>query len=146
MCYPNEKPPLLGVKAPLFKTSYTSFSFVLLLIVVGLCGLLALVIYMNGKKKNGGRMHRSRSYHRRKTIIDEKYAMKHMGEGSVYMFFMSTRKTGWAIALVTIASQVALVRHSYALFSSRLVSSCDLISSSLAFESNPARAVHLGRR
>ena len=40
---------------------------------------------------------------------DEKYALEHLGKGSVYSFFLSESVVGWLIALATVFSQIVMV-------------------------------------
>ena len=46
-----------------------------------------------------------------KTQSDIEYALKHLGEGSVYSFFLGNSVVGWLIALITTATQVFMVSH-----------------------------------
>ena len=40
------------------------------------------------------------------TDRDQKYALEHLGEDSVYQFFLGTSKWGWSIVLATIITQI----------------------------------------
>ena len=48
-------------------------------------------------------------YVRQKSQADEKYAIKSMGEGSVYSFFLTDSKLAWSFALATVALQLWLL-------------------------------------
>ena len=121
-CQPTVQPRLLQVQALGFE-SYSSFCWVLLASVVGLSCILALVSYVANLNKDGLRQCLlTRNLPTRwlsradKTYTDEKYAMKHLGEGSVYCFFLRDSMAGWLVALATTAIQVFMVSHC-ALFS-----------------------------
>ena len=115
-CFPYEKPLLLQVQAPGFH-SYGSFSWVLLLITVGLCFILAVASYMKSYMKSKGEgVGRRLSYFQKKSIADSEYAIKYMGEGSVYCFFLRNNLVGWLIVLVTSGVQVMLVSSTCSLF------------------------------
>ena len=118
-CYPQEEPLLLQVKLPGFQ-SYSSFSFVLLAIMIGLCFFFALASYsLDLMKTSQPFQHAQTSLRNIKQFssrlflwqfeVDEKYALKHLGEGSVYSFFISRSVTGWCIALAIVAAQFWMV-------------------------------------
>ena len=48
---------------------------------------------------------------RRPSLInrDEKYALESLGDGSVYQFFMGVSICGWAIVLLTLATQLGML-------------------------------------
>lgn len=121
-CQPTVQPRLLQVQALGFE-SYSSFCWVLLASVVGLSCILALVSHIENVNKHGlRRLLATRNVSTRwlsradKTYTDEKYAMKHLGEGSVYYFFLKDSMAGLLIALANTAAQVYMVSHR-ALFS-----------------------------
>jgi len=114
-CQPDEKPRLLQVQAHGFE-SYSHFSWVLLAVVVGSSCILALVSYVANLNKAGLRSFLStRNLPTRwlsradKMYTDEKYAMKHLGEDSVYCFFLGDSMAGWLIALANTAAQVYMI-------------------------------------
>ena len=115
-CLPQEELSLL--QDPAF------YSVVLLAIMIGLCCILGLTSYgIDTMKKSNYRMSISRRFSlgfsrrfslgraRRQSDVDEKYAMKHLGEGSVYSFFLSESVVGWLIGLVTVTLQVCIVSN-----------------------------------
>ena len=110
-CLPQEKLNLL--QDPAF------YSVVLLAIMIGLCCILGLTSYgidtMKKSKKSNYRMSIARRFSlgraRQQSDADEKYAMKHLGEGSVYSFFLSESVVGWLIGLVTVTLQVCIVSN-----------------------------------
>ena len=124
-CQPDEKPKLLQARAAGFET-FASFCYVLLASVFGLSCVLALVSHVldatnaserygeDASTRNLNNMSTesiSRSTEQLAFEADEKYAMKQMlGEGSVYGFFLTDSRVAWAIALVTIALQILMVR------------------------------------
>ena len=102
-CLPQEKANLL--QNPAF------YSVVLLAIMIGLCCILGLTSYGIDTMQKSNRITRrfSLGRARRQSEADEKYAMKHLGEGSVYSFFLSESVVGWLIGLVTVTLQVCIV-------------------------------------
>merc|ERR1712194_564478 len=62
--------------------------------------------YMKSKGEGVGRR---LSYFQKKSVADAEYAIKHMGEGSVYCFFLSNNLLAWLIVLVTSGVQVMLL-------------------------------------
>ena len=104
-CLPQEKPNLL--QDPAF------YSVVLLAIMIGLCCILGLTSYGIDTMQKSNRITRrfSLGRARRQSDADEKYAMKHLGEGSVYSFFLSESVVGWLIGLVTVTLQVCIVSN-----------------------------------
>ena len=117
-CYPYDRPPLLTIQAPGFQT-FQSFSLVLLLITLCLCCILALASYM---KSRGEGVARRLSYFHKKSIADAEYAIKCMGEGSVYSFFLSNNVLAWLIGLGTCGVQVMLVSPTSLFFVTSLTS------------------------
>ena len=116
-CQPDVKPLLLQVQSRWFQ-NYSSFCFVILAIVVGTSCILCLTSYAVNVNKDRLRQALStwnistRFLSRaEKTHSDEEYALKHVGEGSVYSFFLGDSVVGWLVALVTTAAQVFMVSH-----------------------------------
>lgn len=110
---------MLQVQLPGFQ-SYSSFSLVLLAIMMGLCCILVLMscsrdfiktsqprqqsqFSLRGLKKLSSRYLFSQSK------ADEKYALEHLGEGSVYSFLLRESVVGWLIALATVFSQIVML-------------------------------------
>lgn len=118
-CYPQEEPRLLQVQLPGFQ-SYSSFSLVLLAIMMGLCCFLVLMSYSWDFIKTSqspqqtqfsfrGLKRLSSRYLFSQSKADEKYALEHLGKGSVYSFFLSESVVGWLIALATVFSQIVML-------------------------------------
>jgi len=114
-CQPDVQPPLLRVQALGFDT-YKSFCGVLFGIVFGLCFILALVSYVANLKKDRLRQALSSRNLPTKwlsradtTYTDVKYALKHLGEESVYSFLIADSVVGWLIAVGTVAAQVLML-------------------------------------
>ncbi|EJK49650.1 hypothetical protein THAOC_31450 [Thalassiosira oceanica] len=105
-CYPAKTNGFLEWK------NYKDFGWILLACVVAsLCllnGVSALWDYSKNRGKGTVRRRSSR-YIRQKSEADEKYAIKSMGEGSVYSFFLHDDKLAWSISLVTLALQFWLL-------------------------------------
>lgn len=129
-CYPQAKPRLLQIQLLGFQ-SYSSFSFVLLVIMMGLCCSLGLTSYTLDSIKISQRLQQTQTSLRnlrtsfglvgrfsskfllRQSMSDKKYALEHLGEGSAYSFFLGETVVGWLIALVTVLAQVWMVSNAF---------------------------------
>ena len=127
-CYSQAKPSLLQIQLLGFQ-SYSSFSFVFLAIMMGLCFSLGLTSYTLDSIKISQRLQQTQTSLRnlrtsfglvgrfssnfllRQSMSDKKCALEHLGEGSVYSFFLGETVVDWLIALVTVSAQVWMVSN-----------------------------------
>mmetsp|Transcript_22206 Transcript_22206/g.34304 ORF Transcript_22206/g.34304 Transcript_22206/m.34304 type:complete len:376 (+) Transcript_22206:3334-4461(+) len=99
-CYPQEKTTVANF-------GYREFAAVFFACFIVFCCLVALALYLLGKRKNRGNA-LSMSEERR-LEEDDKYALSRIGKESVYSYFVTDKVFGWFIASATLVIQVVLL-------------------------------------
>ena len=102
-CYPQEKSEIQEAGF----TNYVQFALVFFALIIGTSFTLAAVVYAYDKYYKNRDLPTDSI--RRPSLIDrdEKYALESLGDGSVYQFFTPGR--GWAIVLLTLATQLGML-------------------------------------
>jgi hypothetical protein len=108
-CQPTAINKLLQIDQRGFE-SYSSFSWVLLLCLAGISCLVVILssLYDNRIEKSMQSM--TQSFQRLANIeSDTKYALDHIGDDSVYSFFLTGSWLAWGVALCVLGIQMAIL-------------------------------------
>eukprot|EP00984_Skeletonema_dohrnii_P024485 scaffold13607_cov117-Skeletonema_dohrnii-CCMP3373.AAC.9 len=100
-CYPQEKTRVANF-------GYSEFAAVFFACFIVFCCLVALSLYLVGKRKNRGNA-LTRSAERR-LEEDDKYALSRIGKESVYSYFVTEKPIGWLAAFATLGIQVGILQ------------------------------------
>jgi len=76
---------------------------------IGASCVLALAIFAREKYRNRNITRLPIRPQSSLTDRDQKYALEHLGENSVYQFFLGTSKSGWSIVIATIITQISIL-------------------------------------
>jgi hypothetical protein len=106
---PTAKNKLLQIDQSVFE-SYSSFSWVLLLCLAGVFCLVVILssLYDSHKEKSMQSMTQS-DRRLAKIESDRKYALEHVGDDSVYSFFLTKSWLAWGVALFVFGIQMAML-------------------------------------
>ena len=104
-CYPQEKSEIQEAGF----TNYVQFALVFFALIIGTSFMLAAAVYAYDKYYKNRDLPTDSI--RRPSLIDrdEKNALESLGDGSVYQFFMGVSICGWAIVLLTLATQLGML-------------------------------------
>eukprot|EP00985_Skeletonema_marinoi_P004628 scaffold2009_cov156-Skeletonema_marinoi.AAC.7 len=99
-CYPQEKTTVANF-------GYSEFAAVFFACFIVFCCLVALALYLLGKRKNRGNPLTMSA--ERRLEEDDTYALSRIGKESVYSYFVTDKPIGWLAAFATLAIQVAIL-------------------------------------
>ncbi|KAK1744100.1 leucine-rich repeat domain-containing protein [Skeletonema marinoi] len=101
-CYPQEVTPFekMGL-------TYITFPAVFFVSFIVICCMVALSLYLFGKRKNRGNDLTMSA--ERRLEEDDNYALSRIGKESVYSYFVTDMVFGWLIAFATLGIQVAIL-------------------------------------
>ncbi|KAL7552708.1 hypothetical protein ACHAWF_015942 [Thalassiosira exigua] len=108
-CYPTTETDVqkLSEVFPRGFTTYMSFTWVFFLCVCAFCCVVALISFVYDRCKSKSR--RELGAQRQLSWLfrrDSAFAIKNIGEDSVYQFFLTTNRAGWVYALAVLGSQL----------------------------------------
>jgi hypothetical protein len=101
-CYPQEVTPFekMGL-------TYITFPAVFFVSFIVICCMVALSLYLFGKRKNRGNDLTMSA--ERRLEEDDNYALSRIGKESVYSYFVTDMVFGWLIAFATLGIQVGIL-------------------------------------
>jgi hypothetical protein len=90
--------------------SYSSFSWVLLLCLAGISCLVVILSSCYDSYKEKSMQSMTPSLRRLANIeLDTKYALEHIGDDSVYSFFLTGSWLAWGLAIFVLGIQMAIL-------------------------------------